>query len=437
MKKLHFPGGLNLKTHTKANNFGILIDIALENHRKTFALQTAFMGLINVVFICFTFILGVVGLFVIWPAIPNFTGNAIINDGIFLGIFSIVTLFVIMFFLMWQSVAAIIVCKYRDSEDLQSIIKAILKASLSALTVLFALTFAFAPFLVAVALVAAFNLSAFMNLAPILGLGLFIIFIVIRTLSFFALNLSLSGNGHFLSALANSTKMVFQRGAIRIFAVVTLITMLNLGLFIGLLLVLLVLFGQYPADFLGFLEILDNPMGILALLFLAYIITAFLTPKLQILAYTIYNSHNTPRQHDRAAPGLASRALATVLDIAICAVFFAAFFYGAAMLFSGGGFVVSQLNMAAVIITIIAFLVVFTIYNIYFEVFEGGQTPAKHLCGLVVLSQDSERLGLAQSLVRNTLRIVDIFGFVAIIFNKEHRRLGDMLSLTIVKYKEN
>ena len=419
----------------RMGNFGVLTDAALTKHKHIFAQQAAFAGLINGIFAAISLIFGWIFFAVIWPFIPNFTNNQTITDGIILGIFSILMLLIVAFFLAWQSAAIIVVCKHhgQGNMDLSAVIKEVARSSLPSVMVLFAQILLFVPFLAAFAFIAAFNLSSIPNVVPPLLFVLFLILIILRTSSFFAVNLSVEGKHHFLAAVIHSCRMVIQKGAARIFAVTALITTINIGLFFGLFLFFLVIFGQLPADLLGFFVILANPMGVAALLFLAYLITIFVTPKIQILAYTLYHSGDAIKEHNR--PGLASRSLATALDIAIVAVVFSVCFRGAFWLVSGGSSAMRQMNIFAVIIAIIAFFAVYTIYNIFFEAF-GGQTPAKYIFGLIVRSQDGASVNLVQSLVRNILRIVDIFGFVAILYNKEHRRLGDLLSLSMVEYKK-
>ena len=423
----------------KHSNFGWLADVAFGNHKSTFASQAAFMGLTGGVFAIVAFVFGWVSLAVVWPAMPNFTGNQIITDGIILGIISIPMLLIVAIFMTLQSAATVVVCKHhgRADSDMATTIKNVAKAALPAISVLFAQILVFVPFLAIFALIIAFNLSAIEHLAPPLFFVLFLILVVLRTFSFFAINLALDGNEkhRFLSCLLRSAKKVMQAGLVRIFSVTFIFTTINLGLFISLMYTLLVVFGQYPADWLEFFAIFYNPMGVASLLFLSYLIMIFVTPKAQIFAYTMYHSLDVPTGH--GSPGLASRSLAVALDVAIIGPIFSLCFYGAASLVSGGGFVLSQMNLFAAVIAIIAFFGVFTVYNIFFETIGNGQTPAKHIFGLIVCRADGTNIDFVQSLVRNVLRIVDIFGFVAIIFNKDHRRLGDILSLAIVEYKED
>jgi uncharacterized RDD family membrane protein YckC len=80
------------------------------------------------------------------------------------------------------------------------------------------------------------------------------------------------------------------------------------------------------------------------------------------------------------------------------------------------------------------------LYPILFEVYGGGATPGKRMSGLVVLHDDGTPVGWSASVVRNTVRFVDFLplfyavGFVAMLLDAGHRRLGDMAAGTVVAY---
>ncbi len=83
-------------------------------------------------------------------------------------------------------------------------------------------------------------------------------------------------------------------------------------------------------------------------------------------------------------------------------------------------------------------------YFVFFEIVLNGVTPGKKICKIRVIRYNGERLDLASIVLRNLLRAADslpfaIFnvlgGFVAII-NKKNRRLGDMVSGTLVVVDE-
>jgi len=120
------------------------------------------------------------------------------------------------------------------------------------------------------------------------------------------------------------------------------------------------------------------------------------------------------------------------MDVSFAGIAFTVLFYAVSLVLGNQN--PFQMGFAGAVTTAIAFFAVLTLYNIYFEVFENGQTPGKRALCLVVLNDQGMPPSLLQSLVRNVLRIVDVFGFVAMIFNRNHRRLGDMLSLTAVEY---
>lgn len=81
-------------------------------------------------------------------------------------------------------------------------------------------------------------------------------------------------------------------------------------------------------------------------------------------------------------------------------------------------------------------------YPILFEVFWQGKTPGKNIFGLAVVHDDGTPVGWHASFVRNTLRVIDFFplmyatGFVALLLNRDGKRLGDLVAGTVVTYIE-
>lgn len=98
-------------------------------------------------------------------------------------------------------------------------------------------------------------------------------------------------------------------------------------------------------------------------------------------------------------------------------------------LWSYGWFITDPLCMS--------FLVVIVLY---FVLLEGicGATIGKMLLGLKVIRVDGERAGLARSLLRNLLRVVDslpafnILGVILILTSSERARFGDRVAGTRV-----
>lgn len=74
---------------------------------------------------------------------------------------------------------------------------------------------------------------------------------------------------------------------------------------------------------------------------------------------------------------------------------------------------------------------------IYYVIQEGifATTLGKKLMGLKVISFDGLKPKLHQIIIRNTFRITDVFlyfGSITVLFDKEQRRLGDILAKTKV-----
>jgi uncharacterized RDD family membrane protein YckC len=79
-------------------------------------------------------------------------------------------------------------------------------------------------------------------------------------------------------------------------------------------------------------------------------------------------------------------------------------------------------------------------YYIFFELLWNGQSPGKRWVGLRVIRTDGMPISVAESLVRNLVRIVDFLpvaygvGVVTMFINGQSRRLGDLAAGTLVVY---
>ena len=77
-------------------------------------------------------------------------------------------------------------------------------------------------------------------------------------------------------------------------------------------------------------------------------------------------------------------------------------------------------------------------YYIFFEMLWNGQSPGKRWVGLRVIRTDGTPITLAESIVRNLVRIVDFLpayygvGVVTMFVNGQSRRLGDLAAGTLV-----
>ncbi|MEA5617888.1 RDD family protein [Cronbergia sp. UHCC 0137] len=138
--------------------------------------------------------------------------------------------------------------------------------------------------------------------------------------------------------------------------------------------------------------------------------------------------------------GIGNRALAVIIDyqiLALSLVVFVSFWV----------FISNQLTDIGVQIfgssfglwmTAIAFLILFIIYTgyfVFFETFWHGQTPGKRIAKIRVVQDDGRPVGLQQSTLRALLRPIDeslFIGAFLIIFNQREKRLGDLVSGTIV-----
>jgi uncharacterized RDD family membrane protein YckC len=127
--------------------------------------------------------------------------------------------------------------------------------------------------------------------------------------------------------------------------------------------------------------------------------------------------------------GPVPRALAWAIDLAIrLAVLFAV-----SMLAS----LLGRAGMGVVLLT--AFFVEWLL-PAWFEATWNGQTPGKRAMGIAVLNDDGTPLRWPGALTRNLLRAVDFLpvlygvGLVAMLSNRDFKRLGDLAAGTVVVY---
>jgi uncharacterized RDD family membrane protein YckC len=129
--------------------------------------------------------------------------------------------------------------------------------------------------------------------------------------------------------------------------------------------------------------------------------------------------------------GLGSRIGAFALDSAILA--------GALSLV---GFVgaLSPQAIRGLFVATVSFVVIWG-YHVFFEVLWNGQTPGKRIFRIRVVDGRGLPVDLAQSMVRNVVRILDLVplggvGLLAALLDAEHRRLGDRAADTLVVAEE-
>ncbi|MBI3528268.1 MAG: RDD family protein [Betaproteobacteria bacterium] len=92
------------------------------------------------------------------------------------------------------------------------------------------------------------------------------------------------------------------------------------------------------------------------------------------------------------------------------------------------------------VILLSAFLIEW-LYPAWFEA-SWGATPGKRALGLIVLNDDGTPVRWSAALTRNLLRAADFLpamylgGFVAMVMNRDFKRLGDLAANTLVVYRE-
>lgn len=101
----------------------------------------------------------------------------------------------------------------------------------------------------------------------------------------------------------------------------------------------------------------------------------------------------------------------------------------------------SQLGRAGWGVVLLAAFFVEWLLPAWFEAQMRGQTPGKRLFGIAVLNDDGTPLRWPGALTRNLLRAVDFlpflyaFGLVAMLVNRDFKRLGDLAAGTVVVYQ--
>jgi uncharacterized RDD family membrane protein YckC len=127
--------------------------------------------------------------------------------------------------------------------------------------------------------------------------------------------------------------------------------------------------------------------------------------------------------------GLGSRMIALLLDAAIQLALLIPLLIGAAALGPGG-----------VAETIAVALLSFAIIWLYYPLFEwlwSGRTPGKRAQRLRVVRTDGQPVGFAAVMVRNLVRIVDVFllpflAVISMVVTSRAQRLGDLAAGTMV-----
>ncbi len=136
--------------------------------------------------------------------------------------------------------------------------------------------------------------------------------------------------------------------------------------------------------------------------------------------------------------GIGSRFLAALVDSIIILIL--QFLVYITLFFALGGadyFENGDSGWIIAIFSLIAFAMLWG-YYIFFEMLWNGQSPGKRWVGLRVIRADGTPITLAESLVRNLVRLIDFLpvyygiGVVTMFINEQSRRLGDLAAGTLV-----
>ena len=144
--------------------------------------------------------------------------------------------------------------------------------------------------------------------------------------------------------------------------------------------------------------------------------------------------------------GLGSRFVAALIDALIQAAVLLAMFFAVGLTGALGAWLNrrgwlrmdDQMVLVALALVVLATFLVIWGYYIFFEIVWNGQTPGKRLAGIRVLTTDGRPINVAQSLIRNLVRVVDflpssyMLGAVVMLLNRRSQRLGDLAAGTFV-----
>jgi uncharacterized RDD family membrane protein YckC len=140
--------------------------------------------------------------------------------------------------------------------------------------------------------------------------------------------------------------------------------------------------------------------------------------------------------------GIGSRFLAALIDTLLVTVLQVVVFLSAALVIATVGALYQDGDSTAVMWLIgILGLIGFALqwgYYVFFETRWNGQSPGKRRVGLRVIRSDGTPITLAESIIRNLLRLIDFMpayygvGVVTMFIDRQARRLGDLAAGTFV-----
>ena len=135
--------------------------------------------------------------------------------------------------------------------------------------------------------------------------------------------------------------------------------------------------------------------------------------------------------------GIGSRFLAALADTTIIVLLQLIVIGASAFALNAAKLMDSLGGWASAIFSLLAFLL-FWGYYIFFEMLWNGQSPGKRWVGLRVIRTDGRPVTLAESIIRNLVRLIDFMpfgygiGVVSMFINDQARRLGDLAAGSLV-----
>ena len=138
---------------------------------------------------------------------------------------------------------------------------------------------------------------------------------------------------------------------------------------------------------------------------------------------------------DYELAGLASRAIACMVDSILQGLLVFAFVF--VFLTLGDRFDISSFQGFGIAVAIGAVLLSIA-YYVFVEMTMNGQSPGKRSAGLRVVRDDGTPITFLDSVIRNTIRLVDMIpfmysvGLLSVIIHPRYKRLGDMVAGTVV-----
>jgi uncharacterized RDD family membrane protein YckC len=160
----------------------------------------------------------------------------------------------------------------------------------------------------------------------------------------------------------------------------------------------------------------------------------------------------TPEQVELRFPiaGIGSRFLAILTDSIIQGATLFFLFLGFALIVSaapkipGAAAALSDAGAKWFVAGVVLFhFLLYWGYYSLFEAFWNGQTPGKRLFKIRVIKDSGRQITLFEALARNLLRVIDMLpsfylvGAIAMLCNKEQKRLGDLVAGTIVVHERS